>query len=148
MKLIKEFKEFAVKGNVVDMAIGVIIGGAFGKIISALVNDIIMPPIGKLLGNINFADLFISLDSQKTGNITSLAKARETGAALIAYGSFINVVIDFLIVAFCIFIFIKTINAMKKPKPATIPTTKECPYCLSIIPIKATRCAHCTSELK
>lgn len=149
MSIIKEFKEFAVKGNVMDMAVGVIIGGAFGKIITSLVNDVIMPPIGKVLGNLNFKDLFISLDPVKTEGITSLAKAQEAGAAVIAYGSFINTVLDFTIVAFCIFMMIKTLNRLKREKPAPVanPTTKECPYCLSIIPIKATKCGNCTSAL-
>ena len=120
MSLIKEFKEFAMRGNVVDMAVGIIIGAAFGKIVSSVVTDIIMPPIGKLMGNVNFADLFISLDSAKTAGATSLAKAKETGAAVIAYGSFINTVIDFVIVAFCIFIMVKAINTLKK-KPAPAP---------------------------
>ncbi|MBX7149526.1 large conductance mechanosensitive channel protein MscL [bacterium] len=148
MGLAKEFKEFAVKGNVMDMAVGVIVGGAFGKIITSLVGDVIMPPIGKLLGNLNFKDLFLSLDPTKTEGITSLAKAQETGAAVIAYGSFINTVLDFTIVAFCIFMMVKTINRLKREKPVEIvPTTKECPQCLSIIPIKATKCAHCTSTV-
>ena len=119
MGMIKEFKEFAMRGNVVDMAVGIIIGGAFGKIVSSMVNDVIMPPIGKAMGNVNFSDLFISLDSVKTAGITSLAKAKEAGAAVIAYGSFINTVIDFTIVAFCIFMMIKAMSAMKKkPAPA------------------------------
>lgn len=151
MGMIKEFKEFAMRGNVVDMAVGIIIGGAFGKIVSSLVNDVIMPPIGKLMGGVNFADLFISLDRSKTAGITSLAQAKEAGAAVIAYGQFINVVIDFIIVAFCIFMMIKAMNSLRKkeaPAPAAAPTTKECPYCLSTIPIKATRCLHCTSEVR
>jgi large conductance mechanosensitive channel len=146
MGMLKEFKEFAVKGNVVDMAVGIIIGGAFGKIITSLVNDIIMPPIGKLLGNVNFSDLFVSLDSQKTAGIDSLAKAKETGAALIAYGAFVNVVLDFIIMAFCIFLVVKGLSALKKQKSA-VPTTKECPQCLMTIPLKAARCGHCTSTV-
>ena len=118
MSLIKEFKEFAMKGNVVDLAVGVIIGAAFGKIVTSVVNDILMPPIGKMMGGVNFGDLFISLDAAKTQGITSLAKAKESGAAVIAYGSFINTVIDFTIVAFCIFMVIKVMNSMKQ-KPAT-----------------------------
>jgi large conductance mechanosensitive channel len=130
MSLIKEFKEFAMKGNVVDLAVGVIIGAAFGKIVTSVVNDILMPPIGKAMGGVNFGDLFISLDAAKTQGITTLAKAKEAGAAVIAYGSFINTVIDFTIVAFCIFMVIKLMNAMKqKPAPAapTVPPepTKE-----------------------
>jgi large conductance mechanosensitive channel len=121
MSLIKEFKEFAMRGNVVDMAVGIIIGAAFGKIVTSVVNDIIMPPIGKAMGGVNFADLFISLDSAKTQGITSLAKAKETGAAVIAYGSFINTVIDFTIVAFCIFMIIKLMNSLKRKQPAPAP---------------------------
>jgi large conductance mechanosensitive channel len=121
MSLIKEFKEFALRGNVVDLAVGIVIGAAFGKIVTSLVNDVIMPPIGKAMGGVNFSDLFISLDSTKTQGITSLAKAKETGAAIIAYGTFLNTVIDFLIVAFCIFMVVKTMNTLKKkPVPVTI----------------------------
>lgn len=144
MGMFKEFKEFAMRGNVVDITVGIIIGAAFVKIVSSLVNDILMPPIGKLMGNVNFSDLFISLDPKKTEGIVSLVKAKEAGAAIIAYGVFINTVIDFLIVAFCIFLLVKAINALAK-KPA--PATKECPYCVSTISIKATRCPHCTSEV-
>jgi large conductance mechanosensitive channel len=124
MSIIKEFKEFAMKGNVVDLAVAVIIGGAFGKIVTSVVNDIIMPPIGKMMGGVNFSDLFINLDPSKLAKdgsvIKSLAQAKEAGAAVIAYGSFINTVIDFTIVAFCIFMIIKIMNAMKK-KPAPAP---------------------------
>ena len=150
MGMVKEFKEFAMKGNVVDLAVGVIIGGAFGKVVSSMVNDVIMPPIGKAMGNVNFSDLFVNLDSSK-GPFASLAAAKAAGAAVIAYGSFINVVIDFIIVAFCIFMLIKGMNSLKKqpaPVPTGPPTTKNCPYCLSTIPIKATRCPACTSEVK
>jgi large conductance mechanosensitive channel len=131
MSMIKEFKEFAMKGNVVDLAVAVIIGGAFGKIITSVVNDIIMPPIGKMMGGVNFSDLFINLDPSKLAKdgsvIKSLAQAKEAGAAVIAYGSFINTVIDFTIVAFCIFMIVKAMNAMnKKPAPAAPPEpTKE-----------------------
>ena len=122
MSLIKEFKEFAMKGNVVDLAVAVIIGGAFGKIVTSVVNDIIMPPIGKLMGGVNFSDLFINLDPSKLAKdgsvIKSLAQAKEAGAAVIAYGSFINTVIDFTIVAFCIFMIVKAMNYLKKPAPA------------------------------
>jgi large conductance mechanosensitive channel len=118
MSMIKEFKEFAMKGNVVDLAVAVIIGGAFGKIVTSVVNDIIMPPIGKAMGGVNFSDLFINLDAAK-GPFTSLKAAKDAGAAVIAYGSFINTVIDFTIVAFCIFMIIKAMNSMKKkPAPA------------------------------
>lgn len=126
MGLIKEFKEFAMRGNVVDMAVGIIIGAAFGKIVTSMVNDIIMPPIGKAMGGVNFTDLFVSLDTTKTQGITSLTKAKETGAAVVAYGSFINTVIDFTIVAFCIFMIIKVMNTLKKPAPVPAPeATKE-----------------------
>jgi large conductance mechanosensitive channel len=148
MGMVKEFKEFAMRGNVVDMAVGIIIGGAFGKIVSSMVNDVIMPPIGKLMGNVNFADLFVTLGKE---DYESLAKAKAAGAPVIAYGQFINVVIDFIIVAFCIFLLIKGMNALKRkpaPAPTGPPTTKDCPHCLSVIPIKATRCAHCTSDVK
>jgi len=124
MKWIKEFKEFAVKGNAIEMAVGIIIGGAFGKIVTSMVNDIIMPPIGKLLGGVNFADLFISLDPKKTADITSLAQARETGAAVIAYGQFVNVIIDFTIVAFCVFLIMKAINKLHRDSPQTASTRK------------------------
>ena len=123
MSLIKEFKEFAMKGNVVDLAVAVIIGGAFGKVITSMVNDVIMPPIGKVMGGVNFSDLFINLDPSKVAKdgsaIKSLAQAKEAGAAVIAYGSFINTVIDFTIVAFCIFMIIKVMNTLKK-KPVPV----------------------------
>ena len=147
MGVMKEFKEFAMRGNVVDLAVGVIIGAAFGKIVTSLVGDILMPPVGKLLGGVNFHDLFVSLDPDKTAGVTSLAQAQEAGAAVIAYGSFINTMIDFTIVAFCIFLLIKAVNKMKGPPPAAAVTTKDCPRCLTSIPLKATRCAHCTSDL-
>jgi len=144
--MLKEFKEFALRGNVVDMAVGIIIGAAFGKIVSSLVNDIIMPPIGVLLGNVDFSELFINLSGQP---YATLAQAKEAGAATISYGVFINTVLDFVIVAFAIFTVIRLMNRLKReeaPAPAA-PTTKDCPRCLSAIPIKATRCAHCTSDL-
>ena len=144
--MLKEFKAFALRGNVIDLAIGVIIGGAFGKIVSSFVNDIIMPPIGLLLGNVNFADRFVALDGK---TYESLAKAQELGAPTLNYGMFINTIIDFIIIALVIFFVVKQINRMAtKPAPApAAPTTKECPYCFTAIPIKATRCPHCTSEL-
>jgi large conductance mechanosensitive channel len=150
MGMVKEFKEFAMRGNVVDMAVGIIIGGAFGKIVTSMVNDIIMPPIGKAMGGVNFADKFINLGD---GTYKSLAEAKAAGAAVIAYGSFINVTIDFVIVAFCIFLMIKGMNSLKHrlehaPAAPAAPTTKECPRCFSTIPIKATRCPHCTSDVK
>jgi large conductance mechanosensitive channel len=146
MGMAKEFKEFAVRGNVIDLAVAVVIGAAFGKIVTSLVDDILMPPVGKLLGDVNFEDLFVSLDPEKTAGITSLAQAREAGAAVIAYGSFINTMIDFTIVAFCIYLLVKAVNRMRVPPPVLV-TTKDCPRCLTPIPLKASRCAHCTSEL-
>ncbi|MGQ9646148.1 MAG: large conductance mechanosensitive channel protein MscL [Thermodesulfobacteriota bacterium] len=150
--MLKEFKEFAMRGNVVDMAVGIIIGAAFGSIVNSLVADVIMPPIGLLLGNIDFSNLFVVLKdgAKAAGPYESLAAAKAAGAVSINYGFFINTVISFLIVAFAVFLLIRGINKLKREEaaPAPVPTTKECPYCLSTIPIKATRCAHCTSELK
>ncbi len=145
--MLKEFKEFALKGNVLDMAIGIIIGAAFGKIVTSMVKDVIMPPIGLLLGNVDFSNLFINLSDQE---FESLAAAQEAGAATINYGAFINTVLDFLIVAFVIFLVVKQFNRMKKKEeaPPPEPTTKECQFCHSTIPIKATRCPNCTSELR
>lgn len=142
--MLKEFKEFAMRGNVLDMAIGIIIGAAFGKIVSSLVGDVLMPPIGLFLGQLDFSNLFINLSGQ---HYASLADAKATGAATINYGTFFNTLIDFIIVAFAIFLLIRQVNKLRR-QPEAIPTTKECPYCLSAIPIKATRCPHCTSELK
>ena len=142
--MLKEFKEFAMRGNVMDLAIGVIIGGAFGKITTSLVNDIIMPPIGLLLGKVDFSNLFLNLSG---GTYASLADAQKAGAATLNYGLFINNVINFLIIALVIFLIVKQINRLQKPQPSTAPSTKECPFCLSTIPIKATRCPHCTSQL-
>jgi large conductance mechanosensitive channel len=143
--MLKEFKEFAMKGNVVDMAVGIIIGAAFGKIISSMVSDILMPPIGVLMGKVDFSNLFINLSGQA---YPSLAAAKAAGAATINYGMFINAVIDFVIVAFVIFLLIKQMNRLKKEAPPAAPNTKECGYCLSSIPLKATRCPHCTSDVK
>ncbi len=147
--MFKEFKEFAMRGNVVDMAVGIVIGAAFGTIIKSLVADIIMPPIGLLLGNVDFANLFILLKpGNPAGPYLALAEAQKAGAVTINYGAFINSIISFIIIAFVIFLLIRNINRLKKQEEAPAPTTKECPYCLSAVPIKATRCAHCTSELK
>ena len=145
--MLKEFKEFAMRGNVVDMAVGIIIGAAFASIVKSLVADIIMPPIGLLLGGVDFSDLFITLSG---GEYASLAEAQEAGAATINVGLFINQIIIFLIVAFAVFLLIRTINQLnrKEEEQPSEPTTKDCPFCFSSIPIKATRCAHCTSELK
>ncbi|GIP23568.1 MULTISPECIES: large conductance mechanosensitive channel protein MscL [Paenibacillus] len=147
MGFIKEFKEFAVRGNVIDLAVGVIVGGAFGKIVTSLVNDVLMPPIGRILGNVNFKDLYYPLDDVGSP-WPSLAAVTAKGKSVIAYGQFINTLIDFLIVSFCIFLLVKGINFIRRTeeaKPEPEKTTKECPYCLSDIPAKATRCAHCTS---
>ena len=149
--MLKEFKEFAMRGNVIDMAVGIIIGGAFGTIVKSLVNDVIMPPIGLLLGGVDFSDLFLTLkEGAVAGPYTTLASAQEAGAVTVSYGLFINAVISFLIVAFAVFFLIRGINRLKREEeaPAEAPTEKECPYCLSSIPIKATRCGHCTSALE
>jgi large conductance mechanosensitive channel len=143
----KEFKEFILRGSVLDLAIGIIIGAAFGKIVTSFVNDILMPPIGLLLGKVNFANLFINLSGTP---YATLADAQAAGAATINYGLFINTVLDFVIVAFVIFLVVRQVNRMRR-KPAAVPaepTTKECPYCFSVIPIKAVRCPNCTSDLK
>jgi large conductance mechanosensitive channel len=148
--MFKEFKEFAVKGNVVDMAVGIIIGAAFGLIVKSLVADVIMPPIGILLGNVDFSNLFIIIkEGTSAGPFATLAEAKESGATVIGYGVFINTIISFLIVAFAIFIVIKNINRLKKEEeaPPAEPTTKECTFCFSTIPIKATKCPQCTSAL-
>jgi large conductance mechanosensitive channel len=139
-----EFKKFAMRGNVIDLAVGVIIGAAFSKIVTSLVNDIIMPPIGMLLGNRDFSNLYINLSGTK---FNSFAQAKEAGAATINYGVFLNNILDFLIVAFTIFIVVKQLNRFKKKEEPAPVTTKECEYCRSEISIKATRCPHCTSEL-
>jgi len=144
-KILTEFREFALRGNVIDMAIGIILGVAFGKIITSLVNDLLMPPIGLLLGNVDFSNLFVNLSGQ---SYTSLESAKAAGAPIISYGIFINTVIDFIIVALVIFLLVRLINQMKRQKEVpTIPTTKDCPYCLSSIPLKAVRCPQCTSQL-
>ncbi len=143
--MLKEFKEFAMKGNVLDMAIGIIIGAAFGKIITSLVGDVILPPIGLILGRVDFSSLFLNLSGS---HYDSLAAAKAAGAATINYGLFLNNVVDFLIVAFVIFLVVRQVNRWKKPVPAAAPATKECPYCFSAIPIRATRCPNCTSELR
>jgi large conductance mechanosensitive channel len=143
--MLKEFREFVMRGNVMDLAVGVIIGGAFGKIVSSLVSDIIMPPIGLLLNGVNFSDLFISLNGQA---YATLAEAQAAGVPTLNYGSFVNNVIDFLIIALVIFLLIRAMNRLQRPAPAAAPaTTKDCPFCFSAIPIKATRCPNCTSQL-
>ncbi len=143
--MLKEFKEFAMKGNVLDMAIGIIIGAAFGRIVSSFVNDVLMPPIGLLMGKMDFSNLFVNLSGK---SYATVAEAKAAGAATLNYGIFLNTILDFLIVAFAIFLMVRQVNRMRaKPAPAD-PTTKECGYCASSIPIKATRCPHCTSDLK
>jgi large conductance mechanosensitive channel len=150
MAVYKEFRDFIARGNVIDLAVGVIIGAAFGKIVTSLVEGIIMPPIGLVLGQIDFSSLFYALDVSK-GVPVSLTDAKEKGIPVIAYGQFINDVIGFLIVAFCVFLIVKQVNRIKsgivEPKPAGAPSTKDCPYCATTISIKATRCPNCTSAL-
>ncbi len=141
----QEFKKFIQRGSVIDLAVGVIIGGAFGSIVNSLVNDMIMPPVGLLVGNVDFSNLYINLSG---GNYSSLAEAQNAGAVTINIGLFINTLINFLILAFVIFILVHQVNKLQKPKTATAPVTKECPFCYSNIPVKATRCPQCTSELK
>jgi large conductance mechanosensitive channel len=145
----KEFRDFIARGNVIDLAVAVIIGAVFGKIVTSLVEGIIMPPIGLLLKNVDFASLFYVLDGSK-GLPASLADAKSKGIPVIAYGQFINDVINFLIVAFVVFLLVREVNRLKSKQeaPSAAPTTKDCPYCLSTIPLKATRCAQCTSDLK
>jgi len=149
--MLKEFKEFAMRGNVVDMAVGVIIGGAFGTIAKSLVADVLMPPIGLLLGGVDFSNMFVTLkDGATAGPYHALAEAQAAGAVTVNYGVFLNSVISFLIVAFAVFLVIKAINQMKREKeaPPAEPTTKECSFCQMTIPIKATKCGFCTSEIK
>ncbi len=148
--MLKEFKKFAMRGNVVDMAVGIIIGGAFGTIVKSLVSDVIMPPIGLLLGNVDFSDIFTVLKvGEEPGPYATLEAAQEAGAVTINWGVFFDTIITFLIVAFAIFLLIRQINRLKKKEeePKAEPTTKDCGYCQTSIPIKATRCPNCTSEL-
>ena len=146
--MLKEFKEFALRGNVLDMAIGIIIGAAFGKIVTSLVTDIIMPPFGVILGKVDFSEIGWILPGQVHYN--TLAEAKKAGAAVVGVGTFLNTVIDFLIVAFVVFLLVRQVNRLMKPKTAApeAPSTKECPYCVSTISIRATRCPQCTAELK
>jgi len=149
--VLKEFKEFALKGNVIDMAVGIIIGAAFGSIVTSLVSDVIMPPIGLLLGKVDFSNLFVVLSSGKVpGPYSSLADAKAAGAVTLNYGLFVNTIISFAIISFAIFLLIKNINRLKRLEetPPAVPTTRECPFCLSTIPIKAVKCSHCTSKLQ
>ena len=149
--MFKEFKEFAMKGNVIDMAVGIIIGAAFGTIVNSLVQDVIMPPIGLFLGNVDFSNIFAVLKEGKVaGPYASVAAAKSAGAVTINFGMFVNTIISFILIAFAVFFLVRTINRMRREEeaPAPAPTTKDCIYCLSKIPIKATRCPNCTSELK
>jgi large conductance mechanosensitive channel len=145
--MLKEFKEFIQKGNVLDMAVGFIMGASFGKIVTSLISDVIMPPIGLLLGKVDFSSLYINLSGR---TFESLAEAKKAGAATINYGIFLNTLLEFLIVALAVFMLVRWINALRrKPVPApAAPAAKECPYCCSAVPLKAVRCPHCTSELK
>jgi large conductance mechanosensitive channel len=143
--MLKEFREFAMRGTVLDMAIGIIIGAAFGKIITSFVGDILMPPFGLLLGKVDFSNLFWNISGKSYDN---LAMAKAAGAATINYGLFLNAAIDFLIVAFVIFLLVRQVNRWKKPAPAAAPATKDCPFCCTAAPLQATRCPHCTSELR
>jgi large conductance mechanosensitive channel len=145
--MFKEFKEFAVKGNVMDLAVGVIIGAAFGKIVTSLIEDVIMPVIGLILGKVDFSNLYVNLSG---GTYATLAEAKKAGAATLTYGLFVNALVDFLIIALVIFMMVKWVNKLRRPAPApaAAPTTKTCPYCFTAIPIKAVRCPACTSSLK
>ena len=146
--MLKEFKEFAIKGNAIDLAVGVIIGAAFGGIVTSLVKDILMPPIGFLTGGLDFSNKFVVLkDAPDGAYFASPVDAVKAGAITWNYGNFITVVINFIIVAFCIFLLVRSLNRMKRPAPGAAPVSKECPACQMTIPIKATRCPHCTSEL-
>jgi large conductance mechanosensitive channel len=143
--MLKEFKEFAMRGNVLDLAVGVIIGASFGKIVSSLVEDVIMPPVGRLIGHVDFSSKFINLGDK---TYDTLAAAKAAGAPTLNYGNFINMVINFLIVAFAIFLVVRMVNRWTvKPAPAAVPTTKDCPQCAMAIPLAAKRCGHCTSQL-
>jgi large conductance mechanosensitive channel len=145
--MLNEFKEFISRGNVLDLAVGVIIGAAFGKIVTTLVESVIMPPIGLILGRIDFSSIFLVLDASK-GIPASLADAKARGIPVIAYGQFINDIVSFLIVALAVFILVKQVNRLRRPAPTTAPATKDCPYCLMAVPLKAAKCGHCTSELR
>jgi large conductance mechanosensitive channel len=143
--MVNEFKQFIMRGSVVDLAVGVVIGAAFGKIVTSFVEDILMPPVGLALGNVDFSNLFINLSGK---DYPSVAAAKAAGAATLNYGMFFNNILNFLIIAFVIFLLIKQVNRLHEPAPAAAPATKDCPHCLSAIPIKATKCAHCTADLR
>ena len=142
---VSEFRSFIMRGNVVDLAVGLIIGAAFGKIVTSLVNDLLMPPLGLILGKVDFSNLFIDLSGK---GYPSVAAAKDAGAPTINYGVFINNVIDFIIVAFAVFLLVRGINRLHKPAPAAAPTTRPCPFCLTAIPLAATRCPACTSAVE
>jgi large conductance mechanosensitive channel len=143
--MFKEFKEFAMKGSVLDLAVGVVIGAAFGKITSSFVADILMPPLSLLLGHVNFTNLFVTLSG---GSFATLEEAKKAGAVTLNYGLFLGTVLDFVCIAFAVFLLVKQVNRMRRPAPAPPVTTKDCPYCTSAIPLKATRCPQCTADLK
>ena len=143
--MLKEFKEFAMRGNVMDMAIGIVIGAAFGKIVTSFVNDVLMPPLGLLMGNSDFSNKFLTLKGE---SLATLDAAKEAGSVTLNYGMFVNTIIDFVIIAFAIFIIVKQLNKMKKKPAPAPPNTKDCPFCVSSIPLKAVRCPHCTSQLQ
>jgi large conductance mechanosensitive channel len=144
--MLKDFREFAARGNVIDLAVGVIIGAAFGKIVASAVNDVIMPPIGMALGRVDFTNLFVALDGVA---YASLEEAKKAGAPVIAYGQFVNTIVEFLIVAFVVFMMVRQLNRLKTPEPAPpTPDARDCPFCLSRIPAKARRCPHCTAEVQ
>lgn len=143
--MFKEFKEFAMKGSVLDLAVGVVIGAAFGKITSSFVTDILMPPLSLLLGHVNFTDLFVTLSGQ---SFATLEEAKKAGAVTLNYGLFLSTVIDFVCIAFAVFLLVKQVNRMRRLAPAPAVTTKDCPYCTSAIPLKASRCPQCTADLK
>lgn len=143
--MLKEFRDFAIKGNVIDLAVAVILGAAFGKIVASFVGDVLMPPLGLALGNVNFASMFIDLSGK---GFATLEEAKKAGAPTLNYGAFLQSIVDFVLVAFPVFLLVRSVNKLKKKEEPAPPSTKECPYCISAVPIKATRCAHCTSELK
>ncbi len=142
--MIKEFREFVMRGNVMDLAVGVIIGAAFGKIVGSLVNDVLMPLVGRLLGHVDFSNLFVTLGD---GKFDTVAAAKAAGVATMNYGVFLNTIIEFLIIAFAIFMVVKWVNSLRRPAPAAAPTTKDCPHCATAIPLAAKKCPNCTSQL-
>jgi len=143
--MIRDFRDFIARGNVVDMAVGIIVGAAFGGVVTSLVNDVVMPPIGLVVGGVDFSNLFVALDWK---HYPSLAAAKAAGAPTVNYGVFVNTVVNFLIIAFAIFLLVRAVNRLRGPAPVAAPNTRECPYCASVIPVKAVRCGHCTSDLR